>query len=300
MPPSPTTHEHVRRMLDEIHQRYNQRLTLTGLATMLRRQSAYLGRLFHDEIGVTVHEYVTRSRMVFGATQVRAGVKIEAVSLDLGFRSKKNFYRQFRQRFGMTPEAYRQDRGEAAARPPIPGVRPRNTQDHHFTSPDDSTMRDGSVRRRPDRPKDRRTTMASLGRLKIARALAGSCVAMGATATAVALTGYSVDELRAMPADVLFPNGSGSNATRRVQVLQPASTSLPANTVLQTKSAGRIPVHLTSFEILSGRTSPTAPRAFSGAPGAQRDGQWQFVLAEPLDPARAKQRERNQHTSRRG
>ena len=153
MPPSPTTHEHVRRMLDEIHQRYNQRLTLAGLATMLRRQSAYLGRLFHDEIGVTVHEYVTRARMVFGATQVRAGVKIEAVSLDLGYRSKKNFYRQFKRRFGMTPEAYRQGRGEAAASAPIPGVRPRNTQDHHFTSPDDSTMTDGSVRGRPDRPK---------------------------------------------------------------------------------------------------------------------------------------------------
>jgi YesN/AraC family two-component response regulator len=104
---SPTTHDHVRRMLDVIHQRYNQRLTLAGLSRILRRQAAYLGRLFYDEIGVTVHEYITRARMVFGAVQIRAGVKIEAVSLDLGYRSKKSFYRQFRRHFGMTPEAYR-------------------------------------------------------------------------------------------------------------------------------------------------------------------------------------------------
>src|SRR3954467_5659466 len=96
-------------MLDEIHQHYAQRLTLSMLARKLERQSAYLGKLFRDEIGVTVHEYVTRARMMYGASLVRSGVKIEAVALDLGYRSKKNFYRQFKRRFGMTPEAYRHD-----------------------------------------------------------------------------------------------------------------------------------------------------------------------------------------------
>jgi PAS domain-containing protein len=73
---------------------------------------------------------------------------------------------------------------------------------------------------------------------------------VGATETAVILTGYSVDELRGMPADVLFPNDSASNAQCRLQVLSLASTSLPATTVLQTKSAGPIGVHLTSVENL--------------------------------------------------
>jgi two-component system response regulator YesN len=110
MSSSTTTHEHVQRMLAHIHRDYAQRLTLATLAEKLGRQSAYLGRLFRDEIGVTVHEYVTRARMMFGAAQVRSGVKIEAVALDLGYRSKKNFYRQFKRRFGMTPDAYRHDR----------------------------------------------------------------------------------------------------------------------------------------------------------------------------------------------
>src|SRR5258705_1583160 len=147
---SPTTHDHVRRMLDVIHQHYNQRLTLAGLARILRRQSAYLGRLFHDEIGVTVHEYITRARMVFGAVQIRAGVKIEAVSLDLGYGSKKNFYRQFKRHFGMTPQNYRHDHGEATAGAPLPA--PRTTRGLAISGPEGSTLSDG-------RTKDRRAVM---------------------------------------------------------------------------------------------------------------------------------------------
>src|SRR5215467_12490492 len=78
---SATTHDHVQRMLDQIHQNYTQRLTLGTLATTLERQSAYLGRLFRESMGVTVHEYITRARMMFGAAQVRSGVKVEAVAL---------------------------------------------------------------------------------------------------------------------------------------------------------------------------------------------------------------------------
>jgi AraC-like DNA-binding protein len=37
---------------------------------------------------------------------IREGVKIEAVAHQVGYRSKKNFYRQFKRRFAMTPFAY--------------------------------------------------------------------------------------------------------------------------------------------------------------------------------------------------
>ncbi|HZD84859.1 MAG TPA: helix-turn-helix domain-containing protein [Gemmatimonadaceae bacterium] len=118
MPASSTTHEHVQRMLDEIQRNYNRRLTLGTLARTLRRQSAYLGRLFREEIGVTVHEYITRARMEYGSAHIRSGVKIEAVALESGYQSKKNFYRQFRRRFGMTPEEYRREHCQGAVANP--------------------------------------------------------------------------------------------------------------------------------------------------------------------------------------
>jgi hypothetical protein len=39
---------------------------------------------------------------------INTRVKIEAVALSVGYHSKKNFYRQFLRRFGVTPDAYRQ------------------------------------------------------------------------------------------------------------------------------------------------------------------------------------------------
>jgi AraC-like DNA-binding protein len=266
VPHSATTHEHVQRMLDEIHQRYNERLTLAGLAKVLRRQSAYLGRLFREELGVTVHEYITRARMVFGAAQVRAGVKIEAVSLDLGYLSKKNFYRQFKRRFGMTPEAYRNDCNGCATNTSIAAAQPRKRPNHQRSAAT-SASNNG-----PDGfPAEQEQGTDSLGparQLNMARS--GWSVALlvtdedgryvGATPAAVRLTGYSVSELRGMPVEALFPDGPGSKTQCRVQVLHPVSASHPATTVLQTKSAARIRIHVTSVENLLGHIGNSRPR----------------------------------------
>jgi PAS domain S-box-containing protein len=258
---STTAHDHVQRMLDQIHQNYTQRLTLDTLAKTLERQSAYLGRLFRDAMGVTVHEYITRARMMFGAAQVRSGVKVEAVALDLGYRSKKNFYRQFKRRFGMTPEAYRQrhdrDRdGRTVERAPRPRARAESDAPDSFHQT--SLVKSDSPATEPVDPQP-----AALTR-RIVRALVSQRVAMLATdetgcciaanEAAVLITGYSVAELRRMPAADLFHSDIQSDARSRVQILLPASPSLPANAVLRTRSAGPIHVHLTSAENLLGNT----------------------------------------------
>lgn len=267
---STTTHEHVRRMLDEIHQRYNQRLTLACLASALGRQSAYLGRLFREEIGVTVHEYITRARMVFGAAEVRAGVKIEAVSLDLGYRSKKNFYRQFKRRFGMTPEAYRNGGSRANAFSAAGPLGKRTN--HQLTASECSTSNIRSAAFSADQRLDDDSSVARRPRQKMRRAGWSAALLVtdehgcyvGATAAAVALTGYSVDELRGMRAEALFPDGSGSKARCRLQVLYAGSAARPATCILQTKSTGQIRVHVISVENILGAPISRA-RAFSPA-----------------------------------
>jgi transcriptional regulator GlxA family with amidase domain len=97
----------VVRMLELIHSRFAEPVTLPVLGASLGRQSAYLGGLFHRELGVTVREYVTNLRLKHASELVRDGVKIDAVALLVGYRSKKNFYWRFKQFFGTTPGAYR-------------------------------------------------------------------------------------------------------------------------------------------------------------------------------------------------
>jgi len=254
-------------MLDQIHEHYSKRVTLTTLARRLGRQSAYLGRLFRDEIGMTVHEYITRARVVFGAAQVRCGVKIEAVALDLGYRSKKNFYRQFKRRFGMTPDAYRHAHLEAGGPAPASGAPPLRQ--------DRSASRVLTLVRRPNLlARDRAQSTAlvvpsAASSQRMVRALLSQRIAMLATdetgrcvaanEAAVSISGYSVDELRGMPADNLFASGIGSDPGSHLHILLPISSSLPANAVFRTKSAATVQVHLTGAENLLGAARSLRP-----------------------------------------
>ena len=101
----------VQRMLDFIDTRYADRITLKTVAAALRAHPARLGRRFHDKVGVSVHSYLTRVRLEHAAQLIASNIKVEAVALSVGYRSKKDFYRQFARRFGVTPEAFRERKG---------------------------------------------------------------------------------------------------------------------------------------------------------------------------------------------
>jgi AraC-like DNA-binding protein/photosystem II stability/assembly factor-like uncharacterized protein len=98
---------HVERMMALIEERCEQRLSLRTMAASLGRQAAYLGRLFRQETGLSTRDYLAQCRLDRAAGLIRQGDKVEAVALEVGYRSKKNFYRQFRHRFSMTPAEYR-------------------------------------------------------------------------------------------------------------------------------------------------------------------------------------------------
>lgn len=104
----------AQRMVDFIEQSYAQRLTLQSVSVAVRGKPSHLGRVFESQLGVSVHEYVTRVRLDRAAYLIKSRMKIEAVALSVGYRSKKNFYRQFARHFGVTPETFRR-RGTAKA-----------------------------------------------------------------------------------------------------------------------------------------------------------------------------------------
>jgi two-component system response regulator YesN len=74
-------------MVTLIEERAAERLSIRLLARTLGRQEAYLGRLFRQQTGVTVHEYVTRIRMSRAASLIRQGANVEGVALEVGYRS---------------------------------------------------------------------------------------------------------------------------------------------------------------------------------------------------------------------
>jgi two-component system response regulator YesN len=97
----------VRQLLAAINDRLSEPLSGEVLAKVIGRPQAYLGKLFRREMGITVRAYIARARVERAARAIRDGEKVEAVALEAGYRSKKNFYRQFRRLFGTTPARYR-------------------------------------------------------------------------------------------------------------------------------------------------------------------------------------------------
>jgi transcriptional regulator GlxA family with amidase domain len=97
----------VQQMVDFIDKGYAERITLKTVAATVRGNPAKLGRRFLATVGVSVHGYVTRVRLEHAADLIVSNTKVEAVALGVGYRSKKNFYRQFSRHFGLTPEAFR-------------------------------------------------------------------------------------------------------------------------------------------------------------------------------------------------
>src|SRR3989454_5263160 len=97
----------VKRSKRIVDERYSDPLTLARLASTVGRSKRQLASVFRQELAMTVHEYLTRVRLHRALELIRRGEKIEAVSLLVGYRSKKNFYRHFKARVGGTPLAYR-------------------------------------------------------------------------------------------------------------------------------------------------------------------------------------------------
>ena len=98
---------HVRRICLYIRGHYGEQISLTSLAARVGRNSEYLATLFRRETGTTIHRYLTSIRMQRAATLLRRAEKVEVVMLLVGYRSKKNFYRQFEAVFGVTPGRYK-------------------------------------------------------------------------------------------------------------------------------------------------------------------------------------------------
>jgi len=97
----------IRRVIEVVGASTARRLTLVHLSKVVNRSPSHLNVIFCRATGLTVHEYAIFLRMTQAARAIEQGGKIEAVAMSVGYRSKKNFYRQFKAWFGMNPTDFR-------------------------------------------------------------------------------------------------------------------------------------------------------------------------------------------------
>ena len=65
---------------------------------------SYLNRTFRQSTGVSIWEYVILKRLTCARAAIRAGTPAAIAARDVGYSDYSSFYRQYRKRFGCTPE----------------------------------------------------------------------------------------------------------------------------------------------------------------------------------------------------
>jgi len=92
-------------------------VTLTDIAREVYCSPFHLARLFRNTVGIPIHQYQTRARLVLALERLLdRSDNLVTLALDLGFSSHSHFTAAFRRSFGISPSAFRSSANGRALR----------------------------------------------------------------------------------------------------------------------------------------------------------------------------------------
>ena len=97
-------------MIDDVFEYISQHLTddlsLKTLEKEFYVSGEHISREFKKNAGITLHSYITRSRIDLGKKYLLQGLSVRDVCQMCGFCSYNHFFKAFKKECGMTPMAY--------------------------------------------------------------------------------------------------------------------------------------------------------------------------------------------------
>ena len=104
-------HEHqaVKRAREYIDAHYAENITLEQLAQVAYLSPFHLARVFHDEVGLPPHAYLTQLRIQHAQTLLARNYPITEVAFEVGFVDQSHLHKRFKRIIGMTPGQYRKN-----------------------------------------------------------------------------------------------------------------------------------------------------------------------------------------------
>ncbi len=94
------------KMIRTLLKRSNYTLTIKDISKRMGLTSKHLSRVFYNESGEHLKQYIVRKKMDFAAKLLRSGATPTEVSLILKYSSYSAFHTMFVSRFGMSPINY--------------------------------------------------------------------------------------------------------------------------------------------------------------------------------------------------
>lgn len=102
------THDvQARQIVTLIEAHLSERLTLSSLADLAGLPTREVRNMVRTASGMTLRELVRRKRLEAARSRIETGDKIDAVMIEVGWRNRTTFFREFRSAFGLLPKQYR-------------------------------------------------------------------------------------------------------------------------------------------------------------------------------------------------
>jgi len=102
----------IRRICKHIQKHLSDDLSLNALGDYVGLNTSYLSRLFKDEKGICLSEYVSKKRMELAQQLLQFSSKrIHEIGQAIGYHDSQTFIRAFRKYCGITPLEYRKQLG---------------------------------------------------------------------------------------------------------------------------------------------------------------------------------------------
>ena len=99
----------VSAVLQHLHSRFAERLTLSDVAREFHFTPSYLSRRFHDEVGESFVRYLKKLRLEYAAALLRStDAEITEICYESGFSSPSSFANDFKRHFGISATEYRE------------------------------------------------------------------------------------------------------------------------------------------------------------------------------------------------
>lgn len=104
----------IREAIGYIETNLSEPLDLKSIAAVAGLSPFHFSRVFRTSCGTTVHRFVLERRLELASQLLQQGtLSISRIALEAGFSSQSHLTTAFRQRYGATPAAFRQQTGMA-------------------------------------------------------------------------------------------------------------------------------------------------------------------------------------------
>lgn len=103
----PLGNDYVRMIRDHIDIAYMNRISIEDLAAQLHLNRRYLTRLFHEETGMSIRDYLLQTRMHAAEEYLKAGLSVGETAERCGYEDMFLFSKLFKRHYGSSPLAWK-------------------------------------------------------------------------------------------------------------------------------------------------------------------------------------------------